>query len=290
MKTELLYKDEHMECFNYEKGHKAQIELCVKAAGEVVEHLVSETELVILSEGSLALSYGTVIRETVAAGKIMLFAPGSRYRFEPVGDCRYFVFRIRGISHLCECMSLERLYKEAEHIPQGFNMLFVNDRIRKYLDLLAECMQDGLRCTHYFSAKLKELFFLLRGYYGKQELIGFFAPMLSNDAQFMLLMYENYGRADSVKELAGIANYSVSGFKKQFNRVFGMPPSEWVSNQKAAQIYRDLNVSDAPIKDLVDKYHFASPSSFSKFCQQKFGKPPGQIRTDAGKGGGKYQN
>lgn len=283
MATELLYKREHLECYNYDSGRNPQIEICKRSAGQTSDYLASDTELVILAEGTARLSFGKLIQEPIQTGKIMLFTPGSHVRFDNVTDCRYFIFRIKGMAQLCECMSLERLYKEAGEIPEGFNMLDMNDRIRKFLDMLTECMSDGLKCSHYFKTKINELFFLLRAYFEKRQLAGFFSPMLSNDAQFMLLMYESYAQADTVKELANISHYSISGFKKQFNRVFGMPPSEWVSNQKAAHIFRDLNVSNAPIKDLVDKYNFASPSSFSKFCQSKFGMPPGQIRSKAGK-------
>lgn len=156
-------------------------------------------------------------------------------------------------------------------------MLTINDRIYKFVELMQECVDDGLKCEYYFEIKIKELFFLLRTYYSKEELLGFFSPLLSHNARFMNLMYQNRN-AKSVYELVDISMYSESGFKKQFQKVFGTSASTWLRNQKASLIYRDLHCSELSIKELADKYDFSSVSSFSTFCQSKFELPPGQIR------------
>lgn len=98
----------------------------------------------------------------------------------------------------------------------------------------------------------------------------------------MNLMYQNYRGVKNVRELAGLSLYSESGFKKQFQKVFGSPPSDWLRTQKASLIFHDLNCSDLSIKELSDKYEFATVSSFTTFCQHLFGKTPGQIRSKKG--------
>ncbi|MCD8185740.1 MAG: AraC family transcriptional regulator [Rikenellaceae bacterium] len=95
----------------------------------------------------------------------------------------------------------------------------------------------------------------------------------------MDLMYRNYRHITSVQELADLSLYSSSGFKKQFYRVFGNSPSVWLRNRKSALIYQDLNGSGLSIKEIADKYHFSSVSSFSTFCRKNFGSPPGKIRS-----------
>jgi len=87
----------------------------------------------------------------------------------------------------------------------------------------------------------------------------------------------------SVRELADIANYCLSGFKKQFRKVFGTSASEWMSNQKAVRVFQDLNSSPLSIKELSDRHGFSSVSAFSTFCQQKFGMPPGKIKLNVEK-------
>lgn len=279
----LLYPQEHFSCFNYEKGQNAALEILKRPAGFVIERDLVDTEMVFVLAGRFDLSYGKLIREPIHKGKIMLFPPGSQVRAEVYEDVHLIICRLRDVAQLCECMSLERLYEEVGEVPEGFYMLDIHERISGFVDLFVQCVDDGLRCTYYFATKMKELFFLLRAYYTKAELAGFFLPLLGKDARFMNLMYKNYRQVKSVQELADLSNYSLSGFKKQFQRVFGTSPSEWMANQKAARIFQQLNNSPMSIKELADLYDFSSVSAFSTFCQQKFGMPPGKIRLNVEK-------
>ncbi len=281
--SKLLYPQEHFSCFNYEKGQNAQLEILERSAGQAFVRNLVDTEIVFLISGKFLLSYGKLVKEEITEGKIMLFPPGSHVQAEVVEDVHFIICRIRDVVQLCECMSLERLHNEAGAIPEGFHMLDTNDRVSRFIELFVDCVDDGLRCTYYFATKMKEFFFLLRAYYTKEQLAGFFAPMLGKDAQFMNLMYRSYRNVKSVQELADLSNYSLSGFKKQFHRVFGTSASDWMSDQKATRVFQDLNNSSYSIKELAEKHGFSSVAAFSTFCQGKFGMPPGKIRLNVEK-------
>ncbi|MDH6533852.1 AraC family transcriptional regulator [Parabacteroides sp. 52] len=274
---DLLHKQEHFSCFNYEKGQNAQLEILKRPAGMIFERNLVDTEIVFPMKGRFRLSYGAFIREEIDKGNIMLFPPGSHIKVEALEDVHLIICRLRDVVQLCECISLERLYDEFG-VTKGFHMLEMNERIYTYIDLFVNCVNDGLQCSYYFATKMRELFFMLRGYYTKEQLAAFFSPMLGKDAQFMNLMYKSYRQVKSVQELAEISNYSLSGFKKQFQRVFGTSASEWMSAQKATRVFQDLNNSPLSIKELAERHNFASVSAFSTFCQNKFGMPPGKIR------------
>lgn len=281
--SKLLYPQEHFSCANYGKGQNAQLEILERTAGQVFVRNLIDTEIVFLISGSFLLSYGKLVNEKITAGKIMLFPPGSHVKAEITEDVHFIICRIRDVVQLCECMSLERLHNETGPIPEGFHMLDTNDRVNRFIELFVDCVDDGLRCTYYFATKMKEFFFLLRAYYTKEQLAGFFSPMLGRDAQFMNLMYRSYRNVKSVQELADISNYSLSGFKKQFQRVFGTSASDWMSDQKATRVFQDLNNSTQSIKELAEKHGFSSVAAFSTFCQNKFGMPPGKIRLNVEK-------
>lgn len=273
----LLYPQEHFSCYNYEKGQNSQLEILRSPAGFFFERDLVDTEIVFLIEGHFRLSYDKLVKEDIYKGKIMLFPPGSHVALEIVEDAQFIICRLRDVVQLCECLSLERLYDEYG-ASQTFHMLDMNERLYGFIEHFVDCVDDGLNCTYYYSTKMKELFFLLRGYYTKEQLAAFLSPMLGKDAQFMNLMYKNYRQVTSVQELAKISNYSLSGFKKQFQRVFGTSASEWMSAQKAGRVFQDLNNSTLSIKELAEQHGFGSVSAFSTFCQNKFGMPPGKIR------------
>lgn len=276
--SNLLYMQEHFSCNNYEKGKNAALEILDIPQGKLINRTLHDTEIVFMLSGQFTLSYDKILNMEVNPGVIMLFPPGSQVRAFSVKDTRFIICRIRGLLQLCECISLEHIYtQDARKVKEDFHMLTINDRIYKFVELMQECVDDGLKCGYYFETKMKELFFLLRAYYTKEDLLMFFSPLLSHNARFMNLMYQNRN-VKSVQELAGISMYSESGFKKQFYKVFGTSASDWLRDQKASLVYHDLNCSELSIKELADKYNFSSASSFTTFCQSKFGHPPGQIR------------
>lgn len=279
----LLYPQEHFACNNYEKGKNAALEILFIPKGEQIHRILYDTEIVFILSGKFTLNHAKILNMEVNPGKIMLFPPGSQVNAEALEDTRLIICRIRGILQLCECISLEHIYmfKEKE-VKEDFHMLTINERIYKFVEFMQECVDDGLKCGYYFETKMKELFFLLRAYYAKEELLQFFSPLLTHNSRFMNLMYQNRN-AKSVNELINISMYSESGFKKAFNKVFGTSASDWLRDQKAALVYQDLNCSELSLKELADKYNFSSISSFTTFCQSKFGLPPGQIRSGKAK-------
>ncbi|MDR2916800.1 MAG: AraC family transcriptional regulator [Tannerella sp.] len=275
----LLYPQEHFSCYNYEKGQNAALEIIKKKPGEVIERDLVDTELVFVIDGHFALSYAKYIDLDITKGKILFFPPGSYVKADIQEDTHIIVCRVRGVVQLCDCLPLEKLHREyGDKIPDGFHLLDMNERMYDYIEHFVACVEDGLSCSYYFVTKMKELFFLLRAYYTKEQLAGFFSPLMSKDSQFMNLMYKNYRKVKRVQELADISRYSSSGFKKQFNRVFGTSASEWLSSQKAAHIFQDLNNTGLSIKEIADKYDFSSVSSFSSFCTNKFGRSPGKMK------------
>lgn len=276
---ELLYPHEHFSCYNYEKGQNAAFEILKRKTGDIIERDLIDTEIVFIVDGHFTLSYSKYIDLNIMKGKILFFPPGSRVKASFIDDTYIIICRIRGVLQLCDCLPFEKLYREyGKSNKDEFCMLDINKRIDDYIEHLVECVEDGLRCSYYFRTKMKELFFLLRAYYTKEQLASFFSPLMSKDSQFMNLMYKNYRKVKSVQQLADISLYSPSGFKKQFNKVFGTSASEWLSNQKAALVFQDLNDSSFTIKAIAEKYDFSSVSSFSSFCMNKFGLSPGRIR------------
>lgn len=276
---ELLYPQEHLSCYNYDKGQNARLEILKVPAGEKIIRDMVDTEIVFVIDGCFTVSYGKNTHIDVPKGKILFYPPGSHVEATVIEDAHIIVCRVRGVVQLCECLPLEKLYREyGNKKTDGFTMLDINERIYRYIENFVDCVNDGLRCSYYYATKMKELFFMLRAYYSKEELAAFFSPLLGKDSQFMNLMYQNFRNVKSVQELANLSMYSSSGFKKQFTRVFGTSASEWLSDQRASLIFQDLNHSSLSLKELADKYDFSSVSSFSNFCLSKFGKPPGKIR------------
>lgn len=275
-----LFTDGHLSCSNCRKEPNAYIEMIEKRAGDTIEKEFTGNQMFFVIDGVFTLIHAKYPDVEVTKDKIMLFPVGSRAKMNISCHTRLIVCKIGDVTQLCNCKPIERLYEENGKLhKEEFRMLDANEHIQLYTDSLIKYFEyKGLKCFCFFKIKQKELFFLLKTYYPKDELARFFSPLLCKDSQFMNLVYKNYRYVKSVHELAEMSAYSLSGFKKHFCRTFGVPASEWISNQKSMLIFKDLNDPTLSIKEIADKYEFASVSSFSTFCVHKFGIPPGKIR------------
>ena len=282
----LLYSSEHISCFNYEEESSLPIRIYKKRDGEQFEGDITETVFVFFVAGKCRLSYGGYHNIEVSGGKIILFPPGTYYKISVEEDIHLVILKVKGAIQLCECMSIEKLFSESSpkkniagnslHAEPG--MLNTNEYIQYFISDLCSHFNNGLKCIYYFQTKTRELFFLLRAYYDKDILSAFFAPLTSANAKFTMFVYNNYRRTKSLQELIAMSSYSESAFKKNFKKLFGVPSSVWLRRQKVIHVFYDLNSPRLSLKEISNKYHFSSVSSFSTFCIQNFGKPPGKIR------------
>lgn len=240
---------------------------------------ITGTAISFLLSGKYLLSVGKEVGREVIAGKMLLFPPGSLIRVEFLADSTVTVSREHEIMRLCECFPIEKLYQEGRTVkPAALSILDIHGEMQSFLDHYIRQYTNGLKCIYYAELKNKELFFLLRAYYRKEDLAGFFAPLLTKDLRFSYFVYQNYRKVNSVQELIALSSYSVSGFKKRFQETFGTSASEWLRDKRAKNIFHDLNCSPLSIKELCYKFDFASVSSFNAFCKSHFGLPPGGIR------------
>lgn len=278
----LLYAKEHLECFNYEKNIFPTLEILTRKKGDVFDKETKEVSVFFILGGSCQLSYASFLGETLHKGQMILFPPGSFVKFTVEEDIQLISFQLKGIVNLCNCFPIDKLFSKNEQTEEDhiLPVLPIKPPVHEFLSTFKERIRDGLKCVYFMDLKFKEFMFLLRGYYTKNELKKFFSPLAGSDALFSILVYKNYMKASNVQALVDISGYSMSGFKKKFKKVFGVAPAEWLKEQKAKSIFHDITSSELSIKEIGYKYEFGSIQSFTQFCKNHFGNPPGKIRQD----------
>jgi AraC-like DNA-binding protein/quercetin dioxygenase-like cupin family protein len=276
---ELLYPQEHLTCYNYEKGERPTIEKVGIKKGQKWELFSIDNKAFFVLNGSLRFSFGEFSGRSIIAGKIMLIPSGSQMVFRAEEDCVFIIIRLHDTKHLCDCFSLDVLLREkTDGFEPDLYYLDINERVESFLSFLDICMTDGLKCTYYFELKAKEFYFLLRAYYEKADLLGFFYPLLSKDISFSDLVIKNHYKAKTVQELADLTHYSLSGFQKRFKKVFGVSAYHWMKDVRSKSIYHQISSTEKSFKEISDEYGFSSPSHFNDFCKVHFGTTPGRIR------------
>lgn len=287
----LLYADEHLKCPNYDNTECSIVQEKHLKPKESVHVRSLASRVVFLLDGEINYSVG--LKAHTASGGHILFLPASHdLHCLAVTKVHYLVIRIYEHIQLCDCFRLEELKQLAieneevdEELQDSFFLLKMNTMMEKYVDMLLLCYREGLRCRYYNRGKTRELMFLFRAFYPKEDLLRFFYPAVSTDTYFSQFVMDNYHKYDNLPLIAEAMNYTVSGFEKRFRKVFGRSPYSWRLQRKAQDAFHLISTTDMSLKQISDKFGFSTPASFNNFIKKHFGKTPGQIRKNTTDGG-----
>lgn len=280
--VKLLYAGEHLSCPNYDAGDCPAIEEVIIPRGETRQVFPRINKLVFVLEGRLEYSTGQVHRYPAAKGNIFFLASGRNLWCRATEETRVLVVRIYGTIRFCDCSSVEDLHRMKGDRDTAIRakpfLLEINEVMEKCLEMITICHRAGLRCRYYNEVKTRELMYIFRAFYQKEDLRRFFAPALTADSRFCEQVISNYSRYGDLSGIAAAMHYTVSGFEKKFRRVFGCSPYSWMLQQKAREVWHSVNTSNMALKEIADRFHFCSASSFNNFFKQHFGVTPGQAR------------
>lgn len=283
---ELLYREEHLACLYHDNSFRPAIELREIHPARHFDEQSRQCKIVFLLEGELSYAHDGSVQAQMEKGQMLLLPPDRRFSLRSQGQARILVIRLGQDIRFCECYLVESLLRQAGTIPATGTaetppetfLLHMNHAVEAFAHSLLPCLEAGLRCKYYFETKTRELFYLFRAFYTKQELALFFREMLHSDSYFFYFVKRNRQNYKNVTSLAAAMNMTLHSFEKRFKAVFDMPAYKWMTGLKAADIYNALCTGQTPLKELASQFGFSSKSSFSDFCRKNLGNTPGRIR------------
>jgi AraC-like DNA-binding protein len=278
---ELLNREEHLGCYVYDNHGKSLISYMNIDKNEVSTLNFVSHQIVFLLEGKITYSYSNMLNKTFEASTFILFPAGYDILIQGEEKSKLLFINIYKRVNFCNHFPLELLYKlNQQNKTCKLNpcALKINEIIANYVNMLTQTNEDGLKCTYFHEIKQKELLFYLRAYYQKEDLLCFFFFFFNSDISFSEQIHQNIDKLKTVEEFAALTNYSIPGFKKRFVKVFGMPPYQWFTQERAKKIYHEINCTNKSFKKIAIDFNFSSPAHFNKFCKKVFGMTPSTIR------------
>ncbi len=273
------YLNEQLSCPNYKLGRRASFHVFNLFQGEERENMqVGETTIIFLLAGELTLTYNKHLNKRLLAKEFLLLPPASVLKVKALDDSKIVSCRFNTQMQLCDYFRLDYLLPLCQDLEDDFQPLPFNGWIVKYLELLESYLEGGFVCSCLHRYKQQELFHLLRALYGKKELAAFFSPVMNKDMFFKDAVLKNYLQVHNVPELAEMMHYSLSGFKKKFERNFGQTPFSWMQQQRSGMILKDLKENQLSNKEIIIQYQFSSEARFYEFCKRHYGSSPSEIR------------
>lgn len=215
---------------------------------------------------------------TLETDQMVSFKQGLTYRIKCLEDCYLVISQFEKMPDSCEKLFLSDLANINKDNKETILSLQICPNLKLFLELLSRYLEDGANCIHFHEIKMKELFWVLRFYYTKEQLSLMFSFLIGNNYNFRTLVLKHYTEVRFVKELAFACGYSLASFKREFDKEFKEPAGQWLQKQTVNLIKYKLLDDSIPLCDIADELKFSSLSHFSNYCKQKLGYTPAEYR------------
>ena len=279
----LCHVEEHTSCFQY-STQSPTIEILELKAGENIQLDPDSNQIIFVIKGLFDIASKKIKNKRVKTEESILIPLHSPCVITAIEDVKMMVMTFNLSITFCDRLPLELLLETYGKIKNkkdsDIGILDPNQRLTNFVNTIQEYIGDGLKCKFFFEIKIREFLFLIRAYYDKNVVFDFFKPIYSTDFVFSSDIYKNLERVKTVKDMADMLNYSLSGFEKRFKKVFNISPYQWMQEQKARKIYHEIHCSKKTFTEMAFEYDFSSPAHFNVFCKLFFGCTPGELRKE----------
>lgn len=278
MKKEVLYIEEHLSCENnmttINSGFK-HIEFSENT--EFGENNANKNYLLFFLEGDFAINCNQFHNRLFHAGDMILIPCSSHFKVVTKGKASILSMFFDSPERYCDKLVFQSLSIFCDNTEYEFEPVKIRYPLTSFLELLTYCIKNGMSCSHLHDLMQREFFFLLQGFYKRQEIAMLFYPIISKEMNFKDFVIHNYTKVSNIKQLILLSNLGRSRFFAKFNEAFGMTAKQWMLKQKNLQILEKMTEQDIYIKDIIEELGFDSQVYFSRYCKQHFGCTPSQL-------------
>ena len=274
----LLYIQEHRSCRNYlekiENGFK-YIEFTHDEM--ILEKESSWNYLLFVLDGECIINCNQFRNHLFQAGTIILLPKKAMITIKVSAGTRLLSLSFNIPLNMCDKFILQSLIDICENMDYNFQPLSIRYPLPPYLEIVTYCLSNKMDCGHFHTLLEQELFFLLRGFYLKEELALLFYPIISAKISFKDFIINNYLKVNSVNELISLSNMGKSNFYSKFKEAFGISAKQWMLKQRDMHIINKVASSETTIVELMDEFKFESQTHFTNYCKQHFNCTPKEL-------------
>lgn len=237
-----------------------------------------ENCILFVSEGSFEIVNDPTHDRSAITDEMIFIPPFTSLKGRALSPLKLILLTFENNNSLYQKLNLECQAITCNSVTIGFKIMKINPHIQHFLSSISSYLNDNINCIGLFLNKQSELFYLLKMYYSRDEVINFFCSILCNKNEFKQNVLKNYTRDSSVSDLALKCNMSLKTFTRRFKENFGETPYQWLLKQNIKEIRMKLANPNIQIKDIAFEFGFASASHFSNFCKTQMNESPQAIR------------
>jgi AraC-like DNA-binding protein len=280
---QLFDKNNLLDKPNDDENRKDLFEVFKCGRGDKFTHRPNNIALAFLTKGEIELSINDCSTKTVRKNEFFI-----------IPNTVFNVFAVKDSSLLC--VYLKTFLNSEEFCSHIRNIIFtdlsqtdsrepvvltMNDLLKETVSFFLKQSENCAFCNYYYTLILRQIIVMIFIFYQKDKVTRLFAfankgNSLNNDFESKVLKYRN--KVFTVNELASLQNMGIYTFRNNFIRNFGIPPKQWIINERKKLIYRELTEGNKTIREIADLAGFPSEISLYKFVRKYFNKTVNNIK------------
>ena len=252
---------------------------CTGQARKNYEPFVEEHALTFILNGEMIINDG-LVETKFKTGEFGFISKNQLVKTQKIPqDNKPFM----GISILLPKEILYNYAKEHNIIPKGTytgkpSFVLPHDSFLKgYFDSLIPYFENPDALTNNL-AKIKtiEVIELLLKKTSMQNILFCFDEDFKIDLE--AYMNKNYMHNIPLEKFATLTGRSISTFKRDFQKIYGMAPGKWLLEQRLNHALHLLSDQNKTVSDVTFMSGFESTSHFSRSFKNRFGKAPSSFK------------
>lgn len=273
-----LYIEDHLSCRNYLEKVEHGFKYTELERDEVLLETDSRWNcLLFVLEGQCVIHCNQFKEALFPEGSITLLPKKSKIEIHALAGTRLLSLSFDVPLNKSDKFSLEGLVGLCERMDYKFRPIEIRYPLPPYLELVTFCLRSKMDCGHFHLLLEQELFFLLRGFYLKEELALLFYPIISPELSFKDFVLDNYLKVSSVNELITLSNMGRSPFFHKFKKTFGMSAKQWLMKRRDMDILSKIEGTRPTVSELMQEFNFDSQSYFTNYCKKHFQCTPREL-------------
>ena len=277
----LFYLSEHRSCFNYQLRYESgfsRYELTAHEEGRIDNDGCFCVLFVLKGEVQVGLGREHTI--SVHANRMVLIPQREENRLTGITPAECLLLFWNKEITVCDKMYFDSISHE-KPIATNDHTLPIRKPLLHALRQVLFYLETGLLCRHMHILKQREIILILRGFYAKNELAGFFAGASGIGSKFENLILNNYRKVKTVKEFASLCCVSERSFNRKFQHYFNQSPYQWMQERKAELIHEKICNPDIAFREIAREFGFSSSAHLTCYCKKQFGTTPTHLREES---------
>lgn len=232
--VKLLYLDEHLGCENYIRENNVGFgNLKLVKENDYQIHLKGEFAVLFVTKGKVMIGVPETPIEVMEKNEIWLLSNHHDYSLTVKSNAHVTIMYFDRPNSRCDFLAFDKMSGLIKKNDTSLaRKLKMNKPVADFIKGLEFYLDNKMYCRHLHDLKESEFFFLIRGFYTKEEIAYFFTPVIRSLNGFANLVQTNYLKVDTVTELAEKLNMTPKTFTRRFKSVFDATPKQWMLKVK----------------------------------------------------------